>query len=111
MHRAQGKPQSSQRNDGKIGMASRCHSIGRSQGNWRSGFSFRFSVVRRLADYAAGDHRLRGIGVELHGEGKQQSVEVFVQGGEVEAEDVPGRLDRVGLLLWFDGNVAEYAGL
>ncbi len=38
-------------------------------------------------------------------------VEIAVQGGEVEAEDVTCGVGWVGLLLCFDGNVAEEAGL
>src|SRR5882762_11919043 len=64
-----------------------------------------------LAENAARNDWLRGVRVELHGEGEHQGVEVFVQRGEVEAEDVTGGIDRVGLLLWLDGNVAEHAGL
>lgn len=64
-----------------------------------------------LANDAAGDHGLRSVVVELQAEGEEKMVEIAVQRGEVEAENVARGVDRVGLLLCFDGNVAEEAGL
>ena len=57
-------------------------------------------LLRRtlLPDHAARNHRLRSIVVELHREGKHQTVEVAVQRREVEAEHVARRLNRIGLL-------------
>ena len=48
-----------------------------------------------LANDAARDQWLRGIVVELHGEGEHQVVEILVQRSEVEAEDVTGGIDGV----------------
>lgn len=67
--------------------------------------------MERLADDASGDDGLGSVVVELKAEGKEKMVKIAVQRGEVEAEDVSCGVNRVGLLLCFDGNVAEEAGL
>ena len=64
-----------------------------------------------LADDATGNDGLGSVVVELKAEREEKMVEVAVQGGEVEAENMARWVDRVGLLLCFDGNVAEEAGL
>jgi hypothetical protein len=64
-----------------------------------------------LAEGAAGDQRLRAVFVELHAEAVHEGEHVALLGGEVEAEDVPGRVTGVGPFAGFDGDVAEQAGL
>src|SRR5258708_3983892 len=55
----------------------------------------RLSATMTLSDDAARNHRLGRVVVELHGEAEHQGVQVAVLGGEVEAEDVARRFDRV----------------
>jgi len=64
-----------------------------------------------LADDAAGNDGLRRVVVELQAEGEEEMVEIAMLRGEVEAENMARWIDWIGLLLCFDGDIAEEAGL